>query len=188
MIDQFAIARVRDFFESESLFICTTHGSALFELECPFEAALFFRSTEPVSGSIEDLAPAFEGPTDDGRFQPVTVTQIRHRKTQVAIRVQLYQPLIRANVDGSWLCVNRKLLDSHNQLYFYKIKGLPVRNESGGKILAVITDYMETSANGIVIVRRSDNQELVYLPLHDDHVLIDEIKGECIVPNFDDFL
>lgn len=187
MPNQLAIARNREFIENESLLICTSQGSALSLLSCPFEASLFFPKTNPTLGSFQDLAPAFEGPVN-GQFQPISVIQIRHRKSHFVVRIQLYQPIDQSKVNGSWLCIKPQLLDSHNALFFYQIKGLPVRKESGGRVIAHIFDYMETNANAVIIVKRVDNQELVYLPLHADYVSIDQVKSECIVPDFDDFL
>lgn len=175
---------MKEFLSSDSLLICTTRGSALDELEPPFEAQLFFPSHKAVSGSFGDLSPAFEGP-GPGRFQSVVVTGIRRRKHEVVVRIQLFQP---TDPVGAWLCIDRRLLEKTGELYFYKIKGLPVRRTPGGETVAVISDYMETSAHAILIVRREDNGESLYLPLHDEHVRLDPESGECIVPGFDDFL
>lgn len=183
-VQALAIARVKEFLSSDSLLICTAHGSALAELEPPFEAQLFFPAHKAVSGSFDDLSPSFDGP-GAGRFQPVGVTEIRQRKHEVVVRIQLFQP---TDPVGAWLCIDRRLLEKTGELYFYKIKGLPVRRTPGGETVAVISDYMETSAHGILIVRREDNGESLYLPLHDEHVKLDLESGECIVPGFDDFL
>lgn len=175
---------MKQFLPAESLLICTTRGSALAELRPPFEARLFFPAARAAAGSVEDLAPSFEGPRE-GRFESVTVTEVRLRKHTQAVRVQLYRPVEPV---GAWLCIDRRLLEKGDGLYFYRIKGLPVRRSPGAEDLAVIVDYMETGAHGILIVRRQDNGELLYLPLHKEHVHLDLEKGESIVPAYDDFL
>jgi ribosomal 30S subunit maturation factor RimM len=179
-----AIARVKEFLASDSILICTARGSALDELDPPFEAKLFFPEEKAVPGSFEDLMPSFDGP-GTGRYRSVVVTEIRRRRQQFIVRVQLFEP---SDPAGAWLCIDRRLLDQNDGLYFYRLKGMPVRRSHDGETVAVVYDYMETAAHGILIVRRVDSGEDVYLPLHDEHVKLDLKNRECIVPGFDDFL
>ena len=196
-----AVARIKSYLPAESLFVCTAAGSALTDssLHPPFEAQLFFSadrfrkqiskqgSSSKQPATADDLSPSYQGP-GEGRYQPVQITGIIQRKHQVVIKAQLFQPLLVDDPAGAWFCIDRKLLESDDSLYFYQLVGFPVRKEPGGALLAVVSGYLEAGAAPILVVEHAADGRSVYLPLHFDHLTIDLDSKECIVPNYDDFL
>lgn len=187
-----AVARIREVIEPESLFVCTARGSALDEVPLPVEGRLFWPRSSQASGpsaspgdSLEDLAPAYLGP-GAGKGVAVTLTEKKIRRHHYLLRLQLHQNPGASSFVGAWLLFPRLLLDRSPGLFFYQIRHLPVRRHEGEEPVGRIVDYLETGANGVIVVEANDGAEIL-IPLVDEFVELDVQAGRVLVPLLDEF-
>jgi 16S rRNA processing protein RimM len=116
-------------------------------------------------------------------YQPVTIKSLRHHNRGLLISLEGYDS--REAVDG--LRNNEIFVPTEDrpplpdgELYLHQIIGLKAVTEEG-QVLGIISDWIETGANGVFIVQDEEEKEILLPDIDEVIVNIDLEAGEVLV-------
>ena len=181
-----AIARISGFDRNKNTFLFTYGGDSFKYLKPPFSAYILLLNDKPISSS-EILIPAARGPQHvSGRYISVNVSAISLINSRGRFKLKSTVEIMNENpedVKGSWLCIEKEILENSADLYLFQFMGSAIYEKEGSDPIATVTDYFNNGAHGILVAKVIDGKE-VMIPFVDQYVTFNKQNKTMLIPDF----
>lgn len=130
--------------------------------------------------------PAVDGIDENsGKYEPVRILSVAASGKYLTVNIE-YSDLKNRNfeqVQGQWICIQEQS-PAVTPEYVYELIGRNVY-QNGNKA-GIVTDYFETGANGVIVLKLKNNEEIL-VPLLDDIVSYPDASS-IQIQNLDQFI
>ncbi len=183
LIDYIPFGFVQDHFFNKNQLHITTKGNILNTLKLPVDVFLVKILDENIRFKQEKVIQYkkhynifYTGFSkeflDTYKFQmiPLKIFKIIFQKRSQVLCYETMEPLPEGII-GSWLCINKEIMNQIDDLYFLHIKEKLVKDKNLNDI-GFVKDYMETGAHGILVIELTLPKYLhkeIFVPFVDEY-------------------
>lgn len=144
----------------------------------------------PAGEVLSSPSPAIRGLSPDGILVSVEVErlEVRGNKGWLELNSRWVEEHPSLEVRGSWLCIPREwLVRDTDDLYVFQLLGGMVRTSPESEDVAVVKDFFDSGAHGVLVLETSDGREFM-IPFLDQFVEVRDGGHLLIIEKFYDFI
>ena len=135
------------------------------------------------------LAPAVDGLSADGKITRAVMKafKLREKGGWATLEAPAGAPLFEPEtLRGQWICIPTALLaDDSGTVYRFQLIGCRIKEAPDSEAIAIVSDYYETSAHGVLCAVTEDREVLI--PYVEQYIELKLEERTIIVRQFRDF-